>query len=73
VRSAFNIVMRIFSTLLGLVVILAGSGWVMQGLHMGPNFLMRGLMVGDIRWTIYGAILLLLGIGQVIWSNTRGR
>jgi hypothetical protein len=28
-------------------------------------------MAGDKRWTLYGAILALFGIGQVIWSNTR--
>jgi hypothetical protein len=28
-------------------------------------------MVGDYHWTIYGAILAVLGIAQVIWSNTR--
>jgi len=28
-------------------------------------------MVGDYHWTIYGAILAILGIAQVIWSNTR--
>jgi hypothetical protein len=30
-----------------------------------------GFMVGDRHWVLYGAILALLGIGQVIWSNTR--
>jgi hypothetical protein len=28
-------------------------------------------MVGDYHWTVYGAILALLGVGQVVWSNTR--
>jgi hypothetical protein len=70
-RSAFNIVMRIFSTLLGLLVILMGSAWAMQGLHVGPAFLMRGPMVSDWHWTLYGAIFALFGVGQVIWSNTR--
>ena len=70
-RSAFNIVMRIFSTLLGVVVFLMGSVWMMQGLHVGPAAIMRGFMVSDWHWTLYGAILALFGIGQVIWSNTR--
>jgi hypothetical protein len=70
-RNAFNIVMRIFSSLLGLLVILMGSIWMMQGLHVGPKAIMRGFMVSDWHWTLYGAILALLGVGQVIWSNTR--
>jgi hypothetical protein len=70
-RSAFNIVMRIVSSLLGVFMILMGAIWMMQGLHVGPAAIMRGFMVGDSRWTLYGAILLLFGIGQVVWSNTR--
>jgi hypothetical protein len=70
-RRAFNIVMRIFSTFLGLIVILLGSVWMMQGLHVGPAAIMRGFMVSDWHWTLYGAILAALGIGQVVWSNTR--
>jgi len=70
-RRAFNIVMRIFSTLLGLFVIFLGSVWMMQGLHVGPAAIMRGFMVSDWHWTLYGAVLALLGIGQVVWSNIR--
>jgi hypothetical protein len=70
-RATFNIVMRVFSTLLGLIVVLMGSVWMMQGLHVGPAAIMRGFMVSDWHWTLYGAILTLFGIGQVVWSNTR--
>jgi hypothetical protein len=69
--TLFNVVMRIFSTLLGLLAIFMGSVWFMQGLNIGPASILRGFMVGDIHWTIYGAILAVLGVGQVIWSNTR--
>lgn len=69
----FNIVMRIFSTLLGLVVVLMGLVWIGQGLHVGPAQIMQGFMVSDKRWALYGAILALFGLGQVIWSNTRRR
>ena len=67
----FNIVMRIFSTLLGLVIMFMGLVWMGQGLHIGPAAIMKGFMVSDKRWALYGAILALLGLGQVIWSNTR--
>ena len=70
-RNVFNIVMRIFSTLLGLLVILMGLIWTGQGLHVGPAAIMRGFMVSDWHWALYGAILALLAIGQVIWTNTR--
>ena len=70
-RSVFDIVMRIVSSLLGLLLIFMGSVWMMQGLHVGPPAIMRGFMVSDWHWTLYGVIFALFGIGQVIWSNTR--
>ena len=69
----FNVVMRIFSTLLGLALVLMGLVWIGQGLHVGPASIMRGFMVSDRRWAVYGAILTVFGLGQVIWSNTRQR
>ena len=69
----FNVVMRIFSTLLGLLVTLMGLTWMGQGLHIGPSAIMQGFMVSDPHWAVYGAILALFGVGQVIWSNTRQR
>ncbi len=69
----FNIVMRIFSTLVGVVLVLMGLVWIGQGLHIGPAAIMQGFMVSDKRWALYGAILALFGLGQVIWTNTRKR
>ena len=69
--AAFNIVFRIVSTLLGLLMIFMGLVWIGQGLHVGPAAIMRGFMVDDKRWAIYGVILALFGIGEVIWANTR--
>jgi hypothetical protein len=66
--SAFNIVMRIVSSLIGILMILAGTVWMLQGLNLAFRV---GFMVGDYHWTIYGAILALVGIAEVVWSNTR--
>jgi hypothetical protein len=66
--SAFSAAMRVVSTLIGTLMIATGSVWILQGLNIAFR---RGFMVGDYHWTIYGAILALVGIGQVIWSNTR--
>ena len=70
-RSLFNIVMRIVSTVIGLLMMASGSVWMMQGTGVGPEAIMRGFMVGDPKWTLYGAILALAGLGQVVWSNMR--
>jgi hypothetical protein len=67
-RSAFNLIMRIVSTLLGLVMIAMGCVWILQGLNLAFRV---GFMVGDRHWVVYGAILALFGVGQVVWSNTR--
>jgi hypothetical protein len=66
----FNALMRVVSTLIGLAMIAMGSVWILQGLNLAFRV---GFMVGDKHWTLYGAILALVGIGQVIWSNTRQR
>jgi hypothetical protein len=67
-RGSFNVVMRIVSTLIGIAMILMGGVWILQGLNLAFRV---GFMVGDYHWTIYGAILALVGVGEVIWSNTR--
>jgi ABC-type lipoprotein release transport system permease subunit len=70
-RPILNIAMRIISTLLGLLMLAMGSVWMMQGLGIGPDAIMQGFMVGDLHWTLYGALLALVGIAQVVWSNAR--
>ncbi len=70
-RRVFNVVMRVVSSLIGLLMAAMGSVWMMQGLGIGPEAIMRGFMVGDIQWTINGAILTLVGLAQVAWSNMR--
>ena len=67
-RNTFNIVMRIVSSLVGLLMVVLGGIWILQGLHIAFS---QSFMFGDPRWAIYGAILAVLGVGQVIWSNTR--
>jgi hypothetical protein len=69
--QAFNIVMRLVSSIIGLLMIAMGGIWMLQGLNMAPGPMNRGFMIGDLHWTVYGAILALVGIAQVIWSNTR--
>jgi len=67
-RTLFNVSMRIVSTLFGLAMVALGTVWILQGLNLAFRY---GFMVGDKHWVVYGAILVLLAIGQMIWSNTR--
>ena len=64
----FNAAMRIVSSLIGIAMILMGAVWILQGLNLAFRV---GFMVGDYHWTIYGAILALVGVAQVFWSNAR--
>jgi hypothetical protein len=72
-RSAFDVGMRIVTTLVGLLMILTGCVWALQGLGTGPAAIMQGPMVNDIRWTYYGAILAVVGIAEIIWSWMRAK
>jgi hypothetical protein len=63
-------VMRVVSSLIGVVMVLMGAVWMLQGLNLAFRV---GFMVGDPHWTLYGAILALVGIAQVVWSNTRAK
>ena len=68
----FNIVMWIVSSLIGLLMMVGGTFWALQGLHLtGPND--RSFMVGDKHWVLYGAIFAVVGLAQLVWSNIRQR
>lgn len=67
-RKVFDAVMRVVSSLIGLLMIAVGIVWILQGLNLAFRV---GFMVGEKRWVFFGGILALVGIAQVIWSNTR--
>ncbi|HWG75378.1 MAG TPA: hypothetical protein VN660_01125 [Steroidobacteraceae bacterium] len=66
--DAFNAVMRVVSSLIGLVIVATGVIWILQGLNLAFRV---GFMVGQRRWVLFGAITALVGVAQVLWSNTR--
>jgi hypothetical protein len=66
--GAFNAVMRVVSSLIGLVMAAVGVIWMLQGLNLAFRV---GFMVGQHRWVLYGLLLALVGVAQFIWSNTR--
>jgi hypothetical protein len=68
--NIFYLVMRGVSTLIGLLMAVMGSVWILQGLNVA---FLNSFMAGDPKWAVYGAILAAVGVCQVIWSNTRKR
>ena len=69
--GSFNTVMKIISTLIGVLMVCMGGIWILQGLDIA--FQGGSFMAGDPQWALWGSLLALVGIGQVIWSATRKR
>lgn len=69
-RSAFNHFMRVVSTLIGVLMVCFGAIWMLQGLNVA---FLDSFMAGDPQWALWGALLALLGLAQIVWSNTRQR
>jgi len=59
--------MKIFLNIIAVLLILAGSVWFLQGINVLPG----SLMSGQIQWAIYGGIVVMVGIGLVVFANRR--
>ena len=64
-----NTVLKVVSTLIGLLMVCGGGVWILQGLNIA--FLQGSFMAGDPKWAVYGAILALVGLGLMVWSIRR--
>ncbi|HEY3627352.1 MAG TPA: hypothetical protein VGL00_13745 [Terracidiphilus sp.] len=70
-RRGFDLVMRVVSTLIGLLLVLMGGIWILQGLNLAWGALARSFMQGDQHWALYGTIVVIIGACQIVWSNMR--
>jgi hypothetical protein len=61
--------MRIVMTIVGVLAVLLGGVWILQGINILPG----SFMTGDIKWAIYGALLAGAGLGALVWANRRRR
>ncbi len=59
--------MKLLLTFVGILLILAGATWILQGVGVLPG----SFMTGQSQWSIYGGLVLLLGIGLVAFANRR--
>ena len=66
----FYNVMRVVSSLIGLLMIAMGCIWILQGLNIA---FLDSFMANQKEWAVYGAILALVGLAQLVWTNTRKR
>ena len=56
--------MRVAATGLGILLVLAGIVWLLQGLNVLPG----SFMTGQSFWALVGAVCLVLGGGLLYWS-----
>jgi len=61
-------VMRIIGSLLGILFVVFGGIWMLQGLGIAFQV---GFMAGNIRWAYYGGAAVVAGIVLIVWVNTR--
>jgi uncharacterized membrane protein HdeD (DUF308 family) len=59
--------MRIASTILGILCLLVGTVWILQGINVLPG----SFMSGQTKWAIYGALAAVVGIGLIISASGR--
>ena len=63
--------MRTFATVLGALLVLGGTVWVLQGFNVG--FAPQSFMSGNPRWVAYGSITVLAGVGLGIYGLRSSR
>jgi hypothetical protein len=59
--------MKLVLTVVGVIAILMGGIWILQGLNVLPG----SFMTGHIIWTGWGAVLVAIGAGLLVWNNRR--
>jgi hypothetical protein len=60
--------MRIILSIIGLLCLLAGGVWLLQGINIIPG----SFMTGQTKWAVIGAVMVVIGLGLLVSAN-RGR
>jgi hypothetical protein len=59
--------MRIALNISGVLCLLVGCVWILQGINILPG----SFMTGQTRWAIFGVVLAIAGIGILVSANRR--
>ena len=59
--------MKIVLSIIGVLLILAGGVWFLQGINVLPG----SFMTGQIQWAFYGALAVIVGAGALVIANRR--
>ena len=57
--------MRIALNLVGVLMVLMGATWFLQGINVLPG----SFMTGQIQWAYYGAVAAIAGVGLIAAAN----
>ena len=60
--------MRMLMTIVGVLLVLMGGVWILQGINVLPG----SFMTGQTKWTVYGAVAVVVGIVLLVAAR-RGR
>ena len=59
--------MRIALNVVGVLFLLTGCVWFLQGINILPG----SFMTGQKKWAVYGGVMLIVGIAVLIAANRR--
>jgi hypothetical protein len=59
--------MKIVLNIIGIILLLAGSTFFLQGVNILPG----STMTGDPQWAINGGVMIGVAIGLMVWANRR--
>jgi uncharacterized membrane protein HdeD (DUF308 family) len=60
--------MTIAAKILGVLLVLIGIVWILQGINVLPG----SFMTGQMQWAVYGAIAVVVGVALFIASGRMG-
>ena len=60
--------MRLALNVVGVLCVLMGGVWFLQGINILPG----SFMTGQTKWAAYGGVLLVVGLGVLVMANRRG-
>ena len=59
--------MRIAMTIVGILCVLMGGVWFLQGINVLPG----SFMTGQTKWAVYGGLLAVVGVALLLTTRRR--
>lgn len=57
--------MKTILNVIGVLLVLTGGVWFLQGINVLPG----SFMTGNLQWAINGGIAIVIGAGLLYWAN----